>query len=233
MIETNNGLSSTWALRPENSTDTRGLRFLIADDHAPFRELVRGELEARGFVVAAEAGDAAAAIAAALRERPDLCLVDLGMPGNGLTAVAEIAKRVPSTLVIVLTGSDQLADVRDAIALGASGYLLKGMTGEEIATALGGALRGRAAFSPALVPRLIDALNRRVRRRLVLPTGTVSLTAREWDVAELLREGWPSKVIATQLGVSPVTARKHVASVVRKLSAPDRTTAAQLLRMFA
>lgn len=220
------------AAPPEHSARGQGLRFLVADDDASFREAVRAALEVRGFVVVAEAADAPAAIEAAIRERPDICLVDLAMPGEGLTAVAEIAKRVRHTLVIVLTGSDRSSDVRSAIALGASGYLLKGMSGYELATVLEEAFRGRAAFSPALVPRLIEALNRGVRRRLVLPTGAVSFTAREWDVAELLREGWPSKKIAAQLGVSPITARKHVASVVRKLAAHDRGTATQMLRIF-
>lgn len=215
-----------------DSGATRRLRVLIADDHAPFRAGVRDALEARGFEVVADAADAQTAIDGALRERPDICLIDLDMPGSGLSAIAPIVKRVPQTLVIVLTVSDRTGDLRTAIAHGASGYLLKGMSGTELATVLGAAYRGKSAVSTAVIPQLVAELRRVSGRRLVLPTGAISLTDREWEVAELLRDGLPSKAIAVQLGLSPITARKHVASLVKKLGARDRKTAVQTLQAF-
>jgi two-component system, NarL family, nitrate/nitrite response regulator NarL len=210
-----------------------GLRVLIADDHDAFRAGVRKALEARGFLVVADVPDADSAVAAAIREQPDIALIDLAMPGDGLTAIAQIARRVRGTLVIALTVSEASDDVRNAIANGASGYVLKGGSGDELATLLQDAYRGSPAYSQALVPQLIEALQHGSHRRLTLPGGPVSLTPREWDVAQLMREGLPSKAIAVQLGVSPITARKHVASIVHKLGAHDRATAVQMLALFS
>lgn len=208
------------------------LRFMIADDHAPFRAGVVEALVARGFVSVGDVADAESAIALAVRERPDICLIDLHMPGQGLTAVGQIARRVREALIIVLTVSDRSEDLLAALSQGAAGYLIKGMTGEQLATALRAAYDGEAALSRALVPVLVDHLRRGTRRRLVLPDGNVSLTAREWDVAELMRDRQPTKAIAMKLGLSPVTVRRHVATIVQKLGAPDRETAVQMLRTF-
>lgn len=208
------------------------LTFLIADDDAPLRAGIRKELEARGFALAAEAADTASAVAAAVRERPDLCLIALEMPGNGLAAVAQIAKRVPTTTIVVLTASEKATDLLAALERGASGYLLKGISGEELATTLRAAYRGEAALSRSLVVHLINQVRRGSRRRLVLPTGTVSLTAREWDVGELLRAGLPTEEIAVRLGLSPVTVRRHIALLLKKIGAPDRAAAVEALKMF-
>jgi two-component system nitrate/nitrite response regulator NarL len=208
------------------------LTFLIADDHEPLRAGIREALEAQGFAFAAEAADTASAVAAAVREQPDICLIDLDMPGNGLSAVAQIAKRVPTTTIIVLTVSAKSADLLAALERGASGYLLKGISGEELATTLRAAYRGEPALSRSLVSHLINQVRRGPRRRLVLPTGTVSLTAREWDVGELLRAGLPTEEIAVRLGVSPVTVRRHVALLLKKIGAPNRDAAVEALKMF-
>jgi DNA-binding NarL/FixJ family response regulator len=208
------------------------LTFLIADDDAPLRAGIREELEARGFALAAEAADTASAVAAAVRERPDLCLIALEMRGNGLAAVAQIAKRVPTTTIVVLTASEKATDLLAALEHGASGYLLKGISGEELATTLRAAYRGEAALSRSLVVHLINQVRRGSRRRLVLPTGTVSLTAREWDVGELLRAGLPTEEIAVRLGLSPVTVRRHIALLLKKIGAPNRAAAVEALKMF-
>jgi DNA-binding NarL/FixJ family response regulator len=210
------------------STALPALTFLIADDNAALRAVIRDELEARGFALAAEAPDAASAVAAAVRERPDLCLLELDLPGNGLSAVAQIAKRVPTTTIVVLTASESATDLLVALERGASGYLLKGISGEELATTLRAAYRGEAALSRSLVVHLIN----QVRRRLALPTGTVSLTAREWDVGELLRAGLATEEIALRLGLSPVTVRRHVALLLKKIGAPNRAAAVELLKTF-
>jgi DNA-binding NarL/FixJ family response regulator len=208
------------------------LTYLIADNHAPLRAAIREELESRGFALAAEAADTPSAVAAAVRERPDICLIDLEMPGNGLAAVAQIAKRVPTTTIVVLTASEKATDLLAALERGASGYLLKGISGEELATTLRAAYRGEAALSRSLVVHLINQVRRGSRRRLVLPTGAVSLTAREWDVGELLRAGLPTEEIAARLGLSPVTVRRHVALLLKKIGAPNRAAAVEALKMF-
>jgi two-component system nitrate/nitrite response regulator NarL len=210
----------------------RTLTLLIADNHAPLRAGIREELEARGFALVAEAADTPSAVAAAVRERPDICLIDLEMPGDGLAAVAQIARRVPTTTIVVLTASEKATDVLAALERGASGYLLKGISGEDLATTLRAAYRGEAALSRSLVVHLINQVRRGSRRRLVLPTGTVSLTAREWDVGELLRAGLPTEEIAARLGLSPVTVRRHVALLLKKIGAPNRAAAVEALKLF-
>src|SRR5919199_495728 len=116
---------------PARSAGVRGgrvsapVRVLVADDHVPTRVGVRLALDGQGFVVCAEAADAEEAIAAASRERPDLCLLDIGMPGNGIAAAAEIKLRLPETAIVMLTISRDDNDLFDSLQAGASGYLLK------------------------------------------------------------------------------------------------------------
>jgi DNA-binding NarL/FixJ family response regulator len=208
------------------------LSIVIADGDAKFRAGVRAALEADGLAVVAEADDAAAAIAFATRLRPDICVLELELPGDGLHAIGRIARTVPSTQIIVLTKSDRPEDVVTAFARGASGYLLKGLTGERLSSTLRAAHRGEPAVSRSLVPHLVAEIRRGSERRVALPSGSVTLTAREWEVGELLREGHSTAEIAMRLGVSPVTVRRHVGLLVRKLGAPDREVAIETLRSY-
>jgi two-component system nitrate/nitrite response regulator NarL len=204
---------------------------LIADHQAAFRAGMRAALEAGGFVIVAEAEDARSTVSAAVRTRPDICLMDVVMPGNGLNALAAISRRSPATTIVVLTTSSDSADLIAALERGASGYLLKGMRSGELAKTLRAARNGEPALSRAMLPALIDQVRGRPRRRLALPHGPVELTVREWDVAELLRDGLNTAEIAGRLGVSPVTVRRHMASVLKKLGAPDRQAAVRALNV--
>src|SRR2546425_5975774 len=203
---------------------------LIADHHAAFRAGIRAALESDGFVIVGETADAAATVSAAVRARPDICLVDVVMPGNGLNAVTAIARRSPATTIVVLSVSSDSADVLAALERGASGYLLKGMPSGELAKTLRAARNGEPALSRAMLPALIRQVRGRPQRQIALPDGPVELTVREWDVAELLRDGLSTIEIAGRLGLSPVTVRRHVASVLKKLGAPDRQTAIRVLK---
>ena len=111
-------------------------KVLLADDHAPVRAGVRGTLECDGFVVCAEVADAPSAIEAALRERPDIVLMDINMPGNGIEATREIARQLPETAIVMLTVSRADADLFDALCAGASGYLLKDIDPARLPAAL-------------------------------------------------------------------------------------------------
>jgi DNA-binding NarL/FixJ family response regulator len=137
-------------LAPEVSNDTAPVnprpRVLIADDHVPTRARVSLVLERGGFEVCAEAGNAQAAIDAALRERPDICLLDIHMPGSGITAAEEIHARLAETVVVMLTVSHEASDVTDSRRAGANGYLLKDMDPSLMPEALRSALRGDALF---------------------------------------------------------------------------------------
>jgi len=205
---------------------------LVADDDASHRRQVREALETRGFVVVAETGDAASAIAAATRLRPDICLIELELPGEGLNAIGRIARASPKTLVVVLSRSDRPEDVVAAFTRGASGYLLKEIGGEQLASTLRAAYRGEPALSRSLVPHLVEEIRRGSVRRLNLPGGPVTLTPREWEVGELLRDGHSTGEIADRLGVSPVTVRRHVGLLLTKLGAKNRDAAVELLRTY-
>jgi DNA-binding NarL/FixJ family response regulator len=204
----------------------------VADDHPPLRASVRRALEEHGFDVCCEAANADDAVAAAERERPDACLLDVHMPGNGIAAAAQIAALLPETAIVMLTVSDSDEDLFDALRAGAQGYLLKDIDPARLPLALEGVLAGEAALPRALVARVLDEFRaRRRRKRLILPGGRGStLTEREWETLELLAAGLSTAEAAERLLVAPVTVRRHAASIVKKLNVSDRRSLLQLLR---
>jgi DNA-binding NarL/FixJ family response regulator len=131
------------------------LRVLIADDHAPTRDDVRRALTNGGLVVCAEASDAARAVQQALETRPDVCLLDVRMPGGGVAAAWEIAARLPTTKVVMLTVSDADGDLFRALRAGAVSYLLKDIDLDKLPQALRDVVDGKAAIPPALVARMV------------------------------------------------------------------------------
>lgn len=206
-----------------------GERVLIADDHPPTRAGVRDALEAGGFVVVAEVGRADTAVEAALEQQPDVCLLDIRMPGSGITAAEQICSQLPGTPVVMLTVSTNDDDLFAALRAGALGYLLKGMDPDRLPDALRGAMRGEAALAPHLTARLIDEFRARGSRRIPLPgRRAVELSGREWEVLAGLREGLSTKEIAERMSVAPVTVRTHVAALLRKLRVKDRDAAIRL-----
>jgi two-component system nitrate/nitrite response regulator NarL len=210
-------------------------RVLLADDHFPLRASVRDTLEEEGFDVCAETADAASAVEAALRERPDICLMEVKLPGDGLAAAAEICERVPDAAVVMLTASSEDSDLFAALRAGASGYLQKDIDPERLALALRGVLQGEAAVAPRLVARLIEDYRRLARPRRLQIGGPLAteLTERETEVVELMREGFSTAEIAGHLSVAPVTVRRHISEVVRKLRVSDRRLALRLVTKHA
>jgi DNA-binding NarL/FixJ family response regulator len=205
---------------------------LLADDHPATRTGIRVALEEGGFDVCAEVGDAEEAIEGALREQPDLCLLDVRMPrGGGIRAAAEISERVPSAAIVMLTVSLEECDLFDSLRAGADGYLLKDTDPQRLPLALQGVLDGEAALPRTLATRVIEEFRSRDgRRRLLLERrhGT-KLTAREWEVLEGLRQGRSTAEIGADLRVSPVTVRRHSSEIVRKLRVRDRAAAVRLI----
>ena len=201
------------------------VRVLIADDHAPTRADMREAIERNGrFVVCAEAADGSSAVEAALRERPDLCLLDIRMPGTGgIAATREITTRLPATKVVMITVSLDDDDLLNALRAGAVGYLLKDIDPDRLPFALNDALEGGAPIPRRLVSRLVSEFrDHGPRRRPVVTEPGYDLTSREWEVLNLLREGKSTAQIASMLFVSTATVRSHVAAVLRKLHLPDR-----------
>lgn len=210
------------------------LRVLIADDHMPTRDDVRRALEVDGrFVVCAAVGHAAAAVQAAVRERPDICLLDIRMPGRGLAAAWEIAGRLPQAKLVMLTVSEEDSDLFAALRAGAAGYLLKTMSLRRLPDALYGACSGEAAIPRTLVARVLEAFNGhepRWRHLAAVSGPQQRLTSREWEVLELLAEECSTAQIADKLVLSASAVRVHIASIVHKLEVTDRTAAARLFR---
>jgi DNA-binding NarL/FixJ family response regulator len=194
------------------------IRILVADDHAPTREEVVELLAAdERFDVCAQAATAADAVAAAVRERPDVCLVDVNMPGSGIAAVWEIAARLPQARIVMFTVSDRDADLLAALRAGAHGYLLKDTDPRRLPQALAEAAAGSAALPRELMARVIEEFRERGPRRRPLAAGGERLTAREWEVLERLERGQSAAEIARELHIAPVTVRTHAAAVQRKL----------------
>jgi DNA-binding NarL/FixJ family response regulator len=207
-----------------------GLRIVLADDHATARLGVRLALEEGGFQVVAEAVDAPSAVEAALRHRPDLCLLDVYMPGQGIAAAAELTEALPDMPIVMLTVSDTSEDLFEALRAGACGYLLKDTDPQRLPYALAAVLEGEAAVPRALTARLITEFRRRgsERRTPTAEGDMVTLSEREAEVLELLREKLSTKEIAHRLDISPVTVRRHVSEFVRKLRVADRDEALRL-----
>jgi DNA-binding NarL/FixJ family response regulator len=207
------------------------LRVVVADDHVPTRAGVRDALERDGFLVVAEAAHAEAAVAAAVRERPDVCLLDIHMPGGGITAAARISEQLPGTAVVMLTVSRDDGDLFAALKAGAAGYLLKDMDPDRLPAALLGVLSGEAALPRTLMARVLEEF-RSTRRGPGVPRfegRCVRLTSRESEVLEMLRDELGTAQIADRLGLSPVTVRRHVSALLAKLRVPDRKAMACLL----
>jgi DNA-binding NarL/FixJ family response regulator len=208
------------------------IRVLVADDHPPTRAGVRAALEQHGeFTVCAEAPDGDSAVEAARRERPNVCLLDINMPGDGIRAAETISRELPDTAVVMLTVSRADEDLFDALRAGASGYLLKDIDPARLPHALQGVLEGEAALPRHLVTLLIEEFRERRRRRRIPLVGrrSVELTDREWEVLDLMRDGLPTEEIAARLFISPVTVRSHVSAILRKLQVPSREDALKLL----
>jgi DNA-binding NarL/FixJ family response regulator len=208
------------------------LRVVVADDHVPTRIAVREALERQGCEVVAEAGSADAAVAAARELRPHVCLLDINMPGSGITAASLITRQLPGTAVVMLTASRDDEDLFAALRAGASGYLLKDMDHQRLGAALRGVLAGESVLPRWLVAKVVEEFRSRPRRRIPLPSrpAPAQLTEREAEVLDLMAGGLSTDEIARQMFVAPVTVRTHVRAILRKLRVPDRESAIRLVR---
>lgn len=207
------------------------IRVLVVDDHTRVRAQVRQALEADGCEVCAEGASAQEAVELALEHTPDVALLDIHMPGSGIHAADEISRRLPQTAVVMLTRSGEDEDLFDSLRAGASGYLLKGSDPAELPRALRSVLEGGSVMTPVLVTRILQEFRAPRRRPFVRRSKAAGrLSAREWEVMELLAEGRTTEEVAQRLFLSPTTVRVHVSSVLRKLRVKDRESAFRLLR---
>jgi len=202
------------------------IRVLLAEDHALFRHGLRELLDAAGLAVIGEASDGVTAVRLTRELRPDVVVMDLNMPRmDGIDATSEIMKAERPPVVLVLTVSTTNDDVLDAIAAGASGYLLKDAAADEIVNAV----RNANAGSSTLSPTIAGAVVRRVREQSVAtdqPQDLHDLSARETEILRLVVQGRDNTEIAQELYLSPSTVKNHVSSILEKLGVDSRVQAA-------
>ena len=199
------------------------MKILIADDHALFRDSLRSLLEARGLEVIGEARNGREAVELAKKLKPEVILMDLSMPElDGLSATKLISAGQPEVKVVMLTASDEDANLFEAIKSGAQGYLLKNLESEDFFSLLDGVNRGEPALTPALARKLLQEFARPVQAPAP-PQDPDALTDRELEVLEHLVNGVTSnRKLAQQLGVSENTVKFHVRNILDKLHLHNR-----------
>lgn len=209
-------------------TESR-IRVVIADDHTGIRRQIRAALEAGGCEICGEGASAEQAIQLTLEHHPDVVLLDVHMPGNGIFAAHRISRDLPEVAIVMLTQSKEDDDLFDSLRAGASGYLLKDTDPASLPAALRGVLAGEAAMSAGLVTRILHEFSgRRLFKRSSV--AATRLSARECEVMELLSQGNSTEQVGKRLFVSPTTVRVHVSGVLRKLAVRDREAAFRILR---
>lgn len=203
---------------------------VIADDHPVIRQGVRMALTRGGFEVLAEVADGDEAVEAVLRLRPDVCLLDISMPVDGIEAAARITEAQVATRVVMLTVSDRTEDVIAALRAGAVGYLPKDTHPDRLPAALCGVLKGEAALPRELVGRVLHEF-RGFTEEVAYPVrvGEVELSTRESEIFRMLHSGRSTSEISELLSLSPITVRRHISAGVAKLGVADRKAAIQTL----
>jgi DNA-binding NarL/FixJ family response regulator len=206
-------------------------RVLIADDSEVTRFGIRVALEQEGFEICAEAADAKAAVELAMSERPDVCILDVVMPeGGGIRAVREIASQLPEAKMVMLTGSEAGEDVRDALRLGATGYVLKDENLRQVTEAVREAVSGERPMSKRAVGDLLEAERLRQRRAELADGRGALLSDREWDVLELLAGGRSEDEVGLRLGLETGAISLEAGRAERKLGVRSRQDALELVR---
>ena len=205
-------------------------RVLIVDDHALFRQGVRAAIERDGeFEVAGEAADGGQALALAARLKPDVILMDIGMPDyDGMEALRAIKRELPEAKIVMLTVHDNDDRLLEAIKGGADGFLSKNVRARALLESLRGILRGEAAVSRRMMAKLCAELSR--LNGLEDRDFWDQLTPRETEILQKIGEGLSNKEIARTLVVSESTVKTHVAHILKKLHVQNRLQAAAYAR---
>jgi len=202
------------------------MRVLLADDHALVRAGIASLLETWGMEVVGQAADGREALELARTLRPDLILMDIGMPNvSGLEATRLVKSELPDVRIVMVTVSDDDADLFEAIKSGAEGYLLKGMSETDFNRVLSGIASGEPALSSGLAARILDEFARRSQPASDAPQDQEELTEREREVLMLVSEGATNREIAARLVISEHTVSFHVRNILAKLHLKNRAQA--------
>ena len=206
------------------------IRIAIIDDHPLFREgVTRSLTEIGGFEMVGEGATAQDAERIVSTVRPDILLLDISMPGGGLTAVASILASHPAQKIVMLTVSEANADVTRALNAGVRGYVLKGVGSRALADILHSVAAGESYLSPTLSARLLSDL------QSMQPTDGIvdrlrQLTERQAEILRLVAEGLSNKEVALRLELQEKTVKHHMTGVLSKLNVRNRTEAALMMR---
>ncbi len=203
------------------------IRVLVVDDHALFRRGLEMVLAQESDIeVVGEAGDGAEAVEKAADLLPDVVLMDVRMPRrSGIEACTAIKDVTPTTRIIMLTISDEENDLYDAIKAGATGYLLKEISIDEVATAIRAVAGGQSLISPAMASKLLTEFATLVKRDDRQQVPAPRLTDRELEVLRLVARGLNNKDVAKQLFISENTVKNHVRNILEKLQLHSRMEA--------
>ncbi len=200
---------------------------LLVDDHDLFRTGLRTLLEEQGIDVVGEAQSGTEALLQIREVAPEVVVMDLNMPGiSGVEATRQIAMIAPLTRVLVLTISDQDADVMDAILAGACGYLLKDASIEQLMAGIAAAAAGESLVSPAIASKLLQRLRATRSSPREAETIRSELSDREIQVLKLIANGKDNGMIAAELHISPKTVKNHISNILMKLQIDNRIQAA-------
>ena len=213
---------------PKDPSGDEAVRVLIVDDHALFRRGLQMVLEGEPDIeVVGEASDGSEAVKKAEDTTPDVVLMDVRMPKrSGIEATRAIKDTLPSTRILMLTISDEEADLYDAIKAGAAGYLLKEISIDEVANAVRQVNQGQSLISPSMASKLLTEFATMVKRRderSQMPGPR--LTDRELQVLKLVAQGLNNKDIGDQLFISENTVKNHVRNILEKLHLHSRMEA--------
>ena len=214
---------------PDTERPPAPIRLLLVDDQKLIREGLRTLLEMeQGIVIVGEAPDGAAAVEAFAALSPDVVLMDVRMPRmDGVEATRRLRARSPEAKVLILTTFDEDELVYEAVRAGARGYVLKDISGAELAAAIRSIAAGGAALEPAVARKVMEAF-----ARLAQPTTSAAdhlvepLSGRERAVVSLLAQGLSNKEIAARLFLAEGTVKNHVSAILQKIDARDRAQAA-------
>lgn len=204
-------------------------RVLLVDDHSLFRDGLARILNSQiDFEVVGEATNGLEAVAEAQKLKPDLILMDVGMPiCDGLEATQRIKQEFADVIIVMLTVNDENDKLFEAVRNGARGYLLKSIRKEEMLSLLQGAMRGEAAITPSIAGRMLDEFRRLGRQPIFNPEETYPiLTQREKEVLVLVASGASNKDVAEKLTISIHTVKSHIRKILDKLHLTSRCEAA-------
>ena len=203
------------------------LRVLIVDDHDLFRTGLRNLLEEQGVVIVGEAATGAEAVKIVREIAPDVVVMDLNLPGmGGVDATRHITAIAPLTRVVMLTISDQDADVMDAILAGACGYLLKDSSIHDLMAGIRAASLGESLISPNIAAKVLQRVRATSTQPEIADQIRAELSDREIEVLKLIANGKDNAVIAAELHISPKTVKNHISNILMKLQIDNRIQAA-------